>query len=86
MRIRVVFFAMGRELVGQDIAEVELPTGAVVADLRTALQAQFPAFAPLLHRSLIAVNHDYATDSTEIPEGAEVACIPPVSGGAPNSA
>jgi molybdopterin converting factor small subunit len=35
----------------------------------------------LLPHVLFAINAEYAGDATPIPAGAEIACIPPVSGG-----
>lgn len=52
-----------------------------VADLRRRLAEQVPALAPLLERSAIAVNHDFADDTQTLTAGDEVAVIPPVSGG-----
>ncbi len=60
---------------------VELPVGATVAALRLELARQIPALAPLLAKSAIAVNHDFAEDNRSILSGDEVAIIPPVSGG-----
>ena len=51
------------------------------AELRAALAAQHPVIAPLLPASRIAVDHAFATDSSPLREGAELALIPPVSGG-----
>lgn len=81
MKVRVKLFAMARELAGQEEVEVEVAAGATVGDLRGLMQSQFPALAPLLRRSLIAVDHNYAPDSTAIHADSELACIPPVSGG-----
>jgi molybdopterin converting factor small subunit len=37
--------------------------------------------AGVLGHMLFAINAEYATDATIVPAGAEIACIPPVSGG-----
>ena len=50
-------------------------------DLRAAVERAHPELASVLRRAMIAVNTDYAGDDVVIPESAEVACIPPVSGG-----
>lgn len=60
---------------------LNLPDGATVADLRRALILHRPEMAALVARSRIAVNQEFADDSAVVPEGAEVALIPPVSGG-----
>ncbi|MCA9055763.1 MAG: MoaD/ThiS family protein [Planctomycetaceae bacterium] len=77
----VHLFAGARDAAGAATLEVELPEGATVADLRRALQAAAPGLTRLRHSLWIAVNGDYAADADLLPEGAEIACFPPVSGG-----
>ncbi len=79
MKIRL--FARSRELAGADTIELALPVGATVGDLRARLAAEFPVLVGLLQRSAVAVNDEFADDSLELPLGAEVALLPPVSGG-----
>ncbi len=81
MKAKIKLFAGARELAGQGQIEIELPATATVQQLRAALLAASPALAPLLPHALFAINTNYATDETQIPEDAEIACIPPVSGG-----
>lgn len=81
MRVSVKLFAVARQIVGAACAEVELSPGGTVADLRDRLLADYPALAPLAKHLLFAVNSQYADSRTVIPADAEVACIPPVSGG-----
>jgi molybdopterin converting factor small subunit len=77
----VRLFARARELAGRDGLSVELPSGARVADLRLALAEVCPSLRPLLGRSAVAVNGEYARDELALPESAEIALLPPVSGG-----
>ena len=81
MKIVVKLFAAARQFAGSPEVVCELPADATVADLRVALAAAHPALAPLLPHALFAINAEYATDATRIPEDSEIACIPPVSGG-----
>ena len=81
MKTTIQLFAGARELAGQEQIEIELPSEATVEQLRAALLADCPALSPLLPHALFAINSNYATDETRIPDGAEIACIPPVSGG-----
>ena len=83
MSIRVRLFAIARQRAGAGEVHVDLPTGATVADLRTALGEQVPALRSVLPGVMIAVDAEYAADELAIPRGADVALIPPVSGGAP---
>ena len=81
MKVRVRLFAAARTTAGGNALDVDLPEGATVADLRRRLGEQVPALGGVLTLALFAVNAEYARDDAAIPSGAEVACIPPVSGG-----
>jgi sulfur-carrier protein len=81
MNITVKLFAAARELVGGDSIEIELPAGATVASLRQELMERLPKARELLARCLFAVDCDYAADDLRLESRAEIACIPPVSGG-----
>ncbi len=81
MTTRVLLFAKARDLAGCAEIELALRDGATVADLRQALGAGCPALQPLLPRLHVAINNNYAADSDPIPQSAEIACFPPVSGG-----
>jgi molybdopterin converting factor small subunit len=81
MTVRVRLFARARDLAGAGEVAVELPAGATVADLKRALAERCPALAPLLGRSAVAVNDEFAGDSFTLPLDAGVALLPPVSGG-----
>lgn len=81
MTVRVRLFARARDLAAADAVEVDLPPGATVAGLRRRLAEAYPALGPLLARSAIAVNEEFAGAETIVPAGAEVALLPPVSGG-----
>jgi len=81
MLIQVKLFAVAKQRAGQSTIVVELPQHATLRELREAIYDQHPRLADLLAHVRFAVNSDYAADESLIPEGAEVACIPPVSGG-----
>ncbi len=81
MLISILFFAGLRDRAQTHRAELELPEGATVADLKAAVVQKFPAVAPLLPNALISVNQQYAGETEGVPAGAEVAFFPPVSGG-----
>jgi molybdopterin converting factor subunit 1 len=81
MSLTVHLFAAARDRVGAPTVALELPPSATVADLRAVLLARCPELATLLPACRIAVNHDFTDDADAIPTGAEVAVIPPVSGG-----
>ena len=81
MKCRIQLFAIASQLAGSDCLDVELPPGATVAALRQRLVEQAPALAPVARHLLFAIDADYADDQVEIKPGADIACIPPVSGG-----
>lgn len=81
MILSIKLFAIARQRLSRDQVEVTLPDSSTAADLRLALAEQFPALADVLPHIRIAINSSYAADSAAIPAGAEVALIPPVSGG-----
>jgi molybdopterin converting factor subunit 1 len=80
--VNVRLFALAKERAGKPLLALELPERATVAHLKQALGEACPALRGLLPHLLIAVNSEYAADDQPIPPGAEVAAIPPVSGGA----
>jgi len=81
MKLCVKLFAVARQRVGRDTVEVQLPTEATVGNLRAAIIEQFPSLAEVLAHARLAVDSEYASDTSSLPLDAEVAVIPPVSGG-----
>lgn len=81
-KVRVLFFASLKDRAGRGQAELDLPDGATVADLRARVAELYPAAGPLLGHALVAVNQEYAFNDDRVPQSAEVALFPPVSGGA----
>ena len=79
MRWRVLLFAGLRERAGRDSVDVELDGEASVGELRDEVVRLAPELRDQVFR--VAVDASYAADGEQIPEGAEVALIPPVSGG-----
>jgi molybdopterin converting factor subunit 1 len=81
MILRVKLFAVAKERAGRESVEVEIGDGGTVRELRAALATQHPPLADLIERVRLAVNNEYARDELVLRPGAEVAVIPPVSGG-----
>jgi molybdopterin converting factor subunit 1 len=81
MTCRVRLFARAKDLAGTDVVAVSLLSGATVADLRHRIAADYPTLAGLLSRCAVAVDDEFAEDALILPAGAEVALLPPVSGG-----
>jgi len=81
VRLRVRLFAVAKQAAGRDSIDLELPQGATIAQLRRRLGAQVPQLSALAPQMLFAINRQYADDEAIVPPDADVACIPPVSGG-----
>ncbi len=83
MTLRILYFARLRERFG--VAEETLDfAGATTAELLAALQARGGVWAEELGAGRafrVAVNQDIVTLDTALPDQAEVAIFPPVTGG-----
>ena len=82
MRVRVRLFAIQRELVGSREVTLDLPDGGTIEDAWAALVEWYPVLAPGRSSVRFARNSEYADADTVLADGDELACIPPVSGGA----
>jgi molybdopterin converting factor small subunit len=60
---------------------MEIPTQTNVTGFKKLLIEQFPVLRELLGHILISVNQEYVFDDAIIPDQAEIALFPPVSGG-----
>ena len=83
MLVQVRYFASLREALGPQ-EQVQLPAGATLGNLRDQLIASSPRHAEALARTRTlrgAINQVMCDEATVVPEGAEVAFFPPVTGG-----
>lgn len=81
MKVRLLAFATAADALGDAEREIELPDGSTVAELRRHLEARHPELAALWPRLAIAVEGKLSGSEATIADGAEVALLPPVSGG-----
>ncbi len=82
MEITIRLFATLKDRVQSEYIKVSLPSDpSTVATLLDAVGADYPALAPALRSSLVAVNRAFAGPDTPVAAGDEVAIFPPVSGG-----
>lgn len=81
MRYEVRMFAVARDMAGCERISVELPDGATIADLRQQLIEQVPELTPMAPQLMFAIDEQYAPDTAILQAEADIACIPPVSGG-----
>lgn len=81
MNVTVLLFAQARERAGTPRVALALAPGARVADALDAVERAHPGLAALRPHLAVAVNGALARDGDAVPEGAELALLPPVSGG-----
>lgn len=79
LKYRFLFFGSSRELINPDVIPQDWPEGTTVGDIRNKLDSLAPGM-DLLHYA-IAINQVYALDDQAVPDRAEIAVLPPVSGG-----
>lgn len=79
--IRLLHFAMNRELLGCAEEQMQLPTGSTAADAWSQLVARAPKLAQGSRSQMVALNSRYARLDDVLQDGDELAFIPPVSGG-----
>ncbi|MBO9593693.1 MAG: MoaD/ThiS family protein [Niabella sp.] len=80
MKIRILAFGIVKEFVNSSSLEMEIPEAVTVGALKAELEALYPGMKRL-KTYLVAVNDTYAGDDETVDTNAEVAIIPPVSGG-----
>jgi molybdopterin converting factor subunit 1 len=81
-RVKVLLFATLRERAGgAKFIEVDLPYGATVSMLKEQIAREHPSLEKNMKSVLSTINREYAFDDAVLPEGAELAMFPPVSGG-----
>jgi len=80
-RIKLLFFATIRERAGTKSMELYVPDELTVQGLKEKLGNDFPNLKESMKSVLITINREYAFDEAVIPQDAEMAMFPPVSGG-----
>jgi molybdopterin converting factor subunit 1 len=80
-KVKILFFATLRDYVGAKSVELEIPFGMTVDGLTDLLVATFPRLGEVKDSMMAAINREYSADEQVIPQGAEIAFFPPVSGG-----
>jgi molybdopterin synthase catalytic subunit len=81
MRVRLLFFAVLRDIAGADQRTLDLREGTTARDVWQALRGEFAKLADYTQPPMIAVNESYAEPDVLLRDGDELAFIPPVAGG-----
>ena len=80
-RIKVLFFATLRDRAGTKSFELDIPENTTVQKLKDLVIEAYPGLKETMDTVVISVNREFAFDESILPEDAEVAMFPPVSGG-----
>ena len=83
MRIRIRYFAVLREVMGQGEEALLVPEESRAGDVRHLLLTRYPELQAVMERALCAVNHRYVPFDTVLQDDDELVFIPPTGGGAP---
>ena len=81
MKVRLLFFAVLRDIAGSDEQELSLEEGATAADVWQSLRATYAKLADYTQPPMVAINEEYAMPEAVLRDGDELAFIPPVAGG-----
>ncbi len=81
MKVRLLYFAVLRDITGKSEVDVELPDGARPREVWQTLRAQYAKLAAYEQPPMTAINESYASADAVLHEGDELAFIPPVAGG-----
>jgi len=81
MKVRLLFFAVLRDIAGTDARELALSEGTTARDVWQSLRAQYGKLTDYTQPPMIAINETYAAPETILRDGDELAFIPPVAGG-----
>ena len=81
MKVRLLFFAVLRDIAGADERELILTDGATARDVWQSLRGEFAKLADYAEPPMTAINEEYAAPDTTLHDGDELAFIPPVAGG-----
>ncbi|MBI5682818.1 MAG: MoaD/ThiS family protein [Deltaproteobacteria bacterium] len=80
--ITIRFFAMLKNNVGKDEANISIPRQITLNELKDILKIEFPSIKTFIDKNIMfSVNQEFAVSDTIIKDGDEVGLLPPFSGG-----
>jgi molybdopterin converting factor subunit 1 len=80
-RVKLLFFATLRDRAGAKSIELDIPASLTVQGLKDKISSDYPSLKDSMSSVIITINREYAFDDAIIPQNAELAMFPPVSGG-----
>ena len=81
MQIRVLFFGILKDLIGQAHETLDLPENATLGDVLSYYEERVPRLRDLMTSLATSVNQEYAGPEAKLKPDDEVGLLPPVSGG-----
>lgn len=81
VKVRLLFFAVLRDITGMNETELALPEGTRARDVWYALRERHEQLAAYTEPPMTAINESYASPDAVLRDGDELAFIPPVAGG-----
>ena len=81
MQLRVQFYSHLRDLASASELQINLPGGAVVADLLQEIYRQKPALLAADKTLLVAAGVEFVDRQYQLKEGDEISIMPPLQGG-----
>jgi molybdopterin converting factor subunit 1 len=81
LKVRLLFFAVLRDVTGVSERSLELPPGTTAADVWRTLREEHSRLRGYERPPLTAINEQYASPEAQLRDGDDLAFIPPVSGG-----
>jgi len=81
MKVKILFFANLKNLISKSKIELTIPENSLVRDLRVIVLDLYPQLTDVFSNVIISINQEFAFDEDIIPDNAEIALFPPVSGG-----
>jgi molybdopterin converting factor subunit 1 len=81
VKVRLRFFAVLKEVVGQDEIEKDVPDGTTARGLLDTMVTEFPKLGRYADVTQVAVNHELVDSEYKVEPEDEIAFLPPVSGG-----
>ena len=81
MKVRLLYFAVLRDVTGKRDDVLELPEGTSAADVWRRMRDEHRALREYVHPPMTAINESYADAEQVLRDGDELAFIPPVAGG-----
>ena len=81
MQVRLLFFAVLRDIAGTDERRLAVADGTTARDVWQSLRGEYAKLSEYAQPPMIAINESYAPPETILRDGDELAFIPPVAGG-----